>query len=103
MHKDCAESSKKIVTIKRKMFEDRYVLDEDTGESKVQRVVKTQEKLITKYKLKEGYTIDGETGKAHTVDDNGIRGKTPHDFIEAVEEIETTIDEVMYEDVEYEL
>jgi len=103
MHLSCANEPKKTVTIKRKVMEDRHTLDEETGELKVQRMVKTTQKTVARHKVKEGYVIDGVSGKAHTVDDKGIRGKTAHDFTEAVEEIETTIDEVVYEDVEYEL
>ena len=103
MHTSCANEPKKTVTLKRKVMEDRHILDEETGELKVHRVVKTSKKTVTRHKLKEGYVIDGVSRKAHMVDDKGIRGKTAHDFTDAIEEIETTIDEVVYEDVEYEL
>ena len=103
MHQSCANQPKKTVTLQRKVMEDQYILDEETGELKVQWVVKTSKKTVTRHKLKEGYVIDGVTRKAHTVDDKGVRGKTTHDFTDAIEEIETTIDEVMYRDVEYEM
>ena len=103
MHISCANEPKKTVMIKRKVMEDRHILDEETGELKVQRVQKTQEKTVTRHKLKEGYVIDGESGKAHTVDSKGKRGKTAHNLTVAIKEIEETINEIVYEDVEYDL
>jgi len=103
MHLSCANAPKKIVTVKRKVMEDQYILDEATGELKVQRVQKTVKKTVTRHKLKEGCIIDGGTGKAHTIDDKGIRGNAMHKLTDAIEKIEEEIEEVVYEDVEYKL
>jgi len=103
MHKDCAEAPKKTVTIKRKVFEDRHVLDELTGETKIQRVQKTQKKTVTKHKLKEGYELDHRTGKAIKINEDGSKDETQHDLSIALETVEETIDEPVYEDVEYEI
>jgi hypothetical protein len=101
MHLSCANEPKKTVAIKRKILEDQYILDEDTGELKTQRVRKTTEKTVTRHKLKEGYVIDGVTGKAHTVDNKGKQGAEVPNLKDALEVIEETIEEVVYEDVEY--
>jgi len=103
MHKDCAEAPKKTVAIKRKVFEDRHVLDELTGETKIQRVGKTQKKTVTKHKLKEGYELDHRTGKAIKINEDGSKDETQHDLSIALETVEETIDEPVYEDVEYEI
>ncbi len=103
MHLSCTNAPKKTVALKRKVFEDNYILDEMAGELVVQRVQKMAKKTVTKHKLKEGYIIDGVTGKAHTVDDKGKRGNAISQMSDAIEEIEETIEEVMYEMVEYEL
>ena len=102
MHKDCAEASKKTVTIKRKVFEDRYILDELTGKPKIQRVQKTQKKTVTKHKLKDGYKLDHKTGKAIKINEDGSKeDETQYDLSTALETVEEAIDEVVYEDVEF--
>jgi len=103
MHKDCAEAPKKTVTIKRKVFEDRHILDELTGKTKIQRVQKTQKKTVTKHKLKEGYELDHKTGKAIKINKDGSKDETQYDLSIALETVEETIDEPVYEDVEYEI
>jgi hypothetical protein len=103
MHLSCANEPKKTVMVKRKVMEDHYVLDEMTGDLKVQRVQKMTKKTVTKHKLKEGYIIDSVTGKAHTVDDKGERGDAMSRMSDAIEEIETTIEEAVYENTEFEL
>ena len=103
MHLSCANQPKKTVTLKRKVFEDIQLLDEMTGELVVQRVQKMAERTVTKHKLKEGHIIDGVTGKAHTVNDNGTRGEALHHLVDAIEDMEETIEEVVYENVDFEL
>jgi len=103
MHQSCANAPKKTVTIKRKVMEDQYTLDELTGEPKVQRVQKMQEKTVTKHKMKEGYVIDKTSGKALKIDKDGNNGKTKYNLSDALETVEETISEVVYEDVEYTL
>jgi len=101
MHKECAETPKKIVMIKRKVFENRYILDELTGKTKIQRVQKTQKKTITKYKLKDGYEFDHKTGKAIKINKDGSKDKTQYDLSIALETFEDTIKEPIYKDVEF--
>jgi len=101
MHKDCAEAPKKTVMIKRKVFEDRHVLDELTGKTKIHRVQKTQKKTVTKHKLKEGYEIDSKTGKAIKINKDG--SKSEHTLSIAIETMEDTIEEPVYEYVEFEI
>lgn len=103
MHLSCANAPKKRVMVKRKVMEDQHILDEETGELKVQRVQKTAEKTVTRHKLKEGYILDGVTGKAHKIDEDGTPGPIEHKLTDALETVEETIDEVIYEDVEYTL
>jgi hypothetical protein len=103
MHQSCAAEPKKAVTVKRKVMEDQYTLDELTGEPKVQRVQKMQEKTVTKHKMKEGYVLDNKSGKALKIDVDGRVGKTKHNLPGALETVEETITEVVYEDVEFEL
>jgi len=103
MHKECAEAPKKTVTIKRKVFEDRHVLDELTGETKIQRVQKTQKKTVTKHKLKEGYELDHKTGRAIKINEDGSKDKTQHDLSIVLETFEDTVEEPVYEDVEFTL
>lgn len=102
MHLACANKPKKSVLIKRKVMEDRYTINEDTGELQVQRVHKQQEKTATKRKLKEGFIIDAVTGKAHKLNDSKpVAEETP--LPEALETTEETISEDVYEEVEYRL
>jgi len=103
MHLSCANAPKKIVTVKRRVMEDQYILDEETGELKVQRVQKTVKKTVMRHKLKEGCIIDVGTGKAHRVSENGHRGNAMNKLADAIEEIEEEIEEVVYEDIEYNL
>lgn len=101
MHLSCANAPKKTVTIKRKVFEDRYILDEETCEPVIQRVQKTTETTVTRHKLKEGCGIEKTTGRAYTVGDKDRR--TEIALADATEETEETITEPVYEDVEYRL
>lgn len=101
MHQSCANDPKKTVMIKRKVMEGQYILDELTGELKVQRVQKIQEKTVTKHKLKDGCVLDNKTGKFWEMKD-GKRDKKIG-VNDALEEFEDTIDEIVYEDAEFEL
>jgi len=101
MHKECAEAPKKTVTIKRKVMEDQYILDEFTGETKVQRVQKMQEKTVTKKKLKDDSELDNKTGEFWQMEDGKRKKKLT--ISDATEEVEKTISEVIYEDVEFTL
>jgi len=101
MHKDCAEAPKKKVTIRRKVMEDQYILDELTGETKVQRVQKMQEKTVTKKKLKDDSELDNKTGEFWQMEDGKRKKKLT--ISDATEEVEKTISEVIYEDVEFTL
>jgi hypothetical protein len=103
IHKDCAEAPKKTVTIRRKVMEDQYTLDELTGEPKVQRVQKMQKKIVTKHKMKEGYALDNKSGNALKIDKDGKRGETKYNLSDALEIVEEAVSEVVTEDVEFEL
>ena len=116
-----AEEPKKVVTIRRKVMEDRIIFDETTGETRLQRMPKMQTKTVTKYRLKEGYYVDPMTGnfKRH---DASIHKPTPKTLLttlkelvikpnavkdtggvtksEAVEEYEVKSRECVYEDYE---
>ena len=86
MHLSCAEAPKKAVTVKRKVVEDRLIFDETTGETRVQRVQKMQTKTITKYRLKEGYSVDSVTGnfERHNA---SIPEPTPKTFLTTLKEL----------------
>jgi len=101
MHQSCANAPKKTVTIKRKVMEDQYILDELTGETKVQRVQKMQEKTVTKKKLKDDSELDNKTGEFWQMEDGKRKKKLT--ISDATEEVEKTISEVIYEDVEFTL
>ncbi len=103
MHLSCANQPKKTVIVKRKVFEDQYILDELTGEPIVQRVQKMEERVVTKHKLKEGYVMDAKSGKARKLDKDGNKGKMEYTLSASLETVEETINEIIYESVEYEL
>jgi hypothetical protein len=86
MHLSCAEAPKKAVTVKRKVMEDRLIFDETTGETRVQRVPKMQTKTVTKYRLKEGYSVDSMTGnfERHNA---SIPEPTPKTFLTTLKEL----------------
>jgi hypothetical protein len=98
MHQSCSLGPKKTVTLKHKVFEDQYILNEDTGESVIQRVQKTIEKTVIKHKMKEGYELDTKTGKVYGKDKT-----TDAVMSEVLEDVEETVYEGVYEDVEYEI
>lgn len=99
MHQSCVNDPKKTVTIKRKVMEDRYIFDELTGEQKVQRVRKTQEKTVIKKRIKEDVELDNKTGDFWQLEDGKRKKKITS--AEATEEFEEIISEVEYEDIEY--
>ena len=91
IHKECTETPKKWVTVKRKVFEDQYILNEDTGKLKVQRVPKMQEKTVTKHKLKKGYMLNHKTGKAYN------KWGKEYTLSNALETVEEKIEKQVYE------
>jgi len=101
MHQSCANAPKKTVTIRRKVMEDQFIFDEDTGEPKVQRVQKMQEKTVTKRKLKDGVEFNNKTGEFWQMDDGKRKRKIA--ATDAINEIKETAKEVVYEDMEFEL
>ena len=101
MHKECAEAPKKTVTIKRKVMEDQYVLDDLTGETKIQRVQKMQKKTATKKRIKEDVELDHKTGELWQTEDGKRKKKIT--AAAATEEYEDTTEEVVYEDVKFTL
>jgi hypothetical protein len=103
MHLSCANEPKKTVMVQRKVMEDHFIIDEETGELVVQKVQKTQKKTVTRRKLKEGYALNNITGKAHTIDDKDKHGEALPHLADAIEETEETIEEPVYEDVLYQL
>ena len=103
MHQSCVDKPKKTVMIRRKAMEDLYVLDEDTGGLKVQRVRKMIKNVVAKHRLKDGYVLDGKSGKARKLDDAGNAGDTEYELGTVTELVEETISEPVYEDREFEL
>jgi hypothetical protein len=103
MHLSCANEPKKTVVLEQKVMEDTYVLDEYTGELKIQRVVKTQDKVVTKHVVKDGYMIDRKSGKAHKVDEEGNVENADMLLLDALETMEETVSKIVYEEAEFEL
>jgi len=96
MHQECTTTPKKKVMLQREVYEDKYILDEDTGDIITQRTLKTKERTVTKHRLKEGCKIDTKTGEIKKA---GVKVG----MLDAVEDIEETVTDIIYEDVEFEL
>ena len=103
IHLGCANAPSKKITVKKRKMKNEYVIDEITGEVKTKQVPELIDKTVIKHKLREGYEFDDENGKVYKLNKDGTRSKTKCDLSTAIEAVEETISEVVYENVEFEI
>jgi hypothetical protein len=103
IHAECADLPTKTFKKKYAVKEVYYEWDEEKGKTVERTRNKTAKKTITKKKIKAGYEFDQKTGelwKQKKKADKMIRDRITTE-VEAIEEVEEEVDEVVYEEKEF--